>query len=94
MLKADLKPLAPKQKLMHPALAAAAGTALTVGVSAAGGFVSRWMWSRYQAAKKKSKEAVLRKRCGAHVVVLDIETIEEQIIKTRRQIRVSLKRKG
>jgi hypothetical protein len=96
MLQSDIRPLSPRQKLsaIDPALLAVAGAALGIGINAAGGFISQWAWRRYQVAKKKSKDKELKRRCEGSVIVFDVETVEERIVRTRKQVRVSLKRRG
>jgi len=93
ILKSQLKPLAPpRQRLaVDPTLAAAAGAAVGVGMTVAGNLISNWVWERYVAPKRKNKHSV------KHVQIIDriaiqVETIEERIVKTRK-IRFSLRGK-
>ena len=86
MLKTDLKPLAPRQKLaVDPTLAAAAGAALGVGMTVAGNLISQWVWERYVAPKSKSKNKHSHHvaRHGA-IEIRFVESIEERVVKTRR----------
>jgi len=96
MLKSDLRPLAtPKQKLsFDPTLVKVATVALSAGAAFAGKAVSRWVWQHYVAPRRKAKHpqrVVLDIKGDVHVI--QIETIEQHIIRTRKQTRIILKRK-
>ncbi|MGC1416474.1 MAG: hypothetical protein WA817_14405 [Candidatus Acidiferrum sp.] len=79
---------------VDPMLAAAAGPAVGIGAKAAGTFLSKWMWRRYEERKarsRKKKDATL----DCYRITL-VDTIEERIVKTRRHVTtcIVLKPKG
>jgi hypothetical protein len=94
MLKSELKPLAPpKQKLtIDPALAAAAGGVVGVGVAYATNLVSQWAWERYTARKRK-RNGNKRIQPGRFGDVFEVTEFEEVVITRRKQIRVVMKGK-
>jgi len=71
---------------VDPALAAAAGAAVGIGIAAAGDLVSTWVWERYVAPKRKSKNTVKVSVPGdrAHFIGIELESIEERIVRTKR----------
>jgi len=96
MLRSDLRPLAtPKQRLsFDPTLVRVATVALSAGAAFAGKAVSRWVWEHYVVPKRKTKHphrVVMNIKGDVHVI--QIETIEQHIIKTTKQTRITLKRK-
>ena len=95
-MKSDLRPLAPpKQRLsVDPTLVKIATVALSASAAFAGKAVSKWVWEHYVVPKRKAKHAqrIVRSITG-EVHVIQIETIEERVTKTRRQVRITMKRK-
>ena len=88
MLKSDLRPLAPhRQRLssIDPTLAAAAAAVVGVGVGAAGNLVSNWVWSRYVAPKRKTKNTLKDSILADHgQVQIELVSIEERIVKIKK----------
>jgi hypothetical protein len=95
MQKPDLKPLAPKQKLaIDPMWAKAATAAVGAGAAVAGKFISRWVWDRYVTSKRKAKQSKMVRDLNNDLRIVEIETLEQHVIKTRKQVRITLKRRG
>ena len=95
-MKSDLRALAqPRQKLsLDPTFVKIATVAVSAGAAFAGKAVSKWVWEHYVSPKRRAKhqQRVLRDLNG-DIRVLQIETIEEHIIRTKKQTRIILKRK-
>jgi hypothetical protein len=92
MLKSELKPLAPpRQKLnVDPTLAAAAGGVVGVGVAVATHLVSQWVYERYAVRKRKGNNL---RRIRGQVYDFEVETLEEMLIRRKKQYRIVLKDK-
>ena len=94
MLKSELKPLAPpRQKLaIDPALAAAAGGVVGVGVAYATNLLSQWAYERYATRKRKRNgdKRILRDRFKD---AFEVTEFEEVVTTRRKQIRMVFKSK-
>jgi len=85
MPKSGDSPLIRARTKLSPIDSHAVGTfLLSVGGAATGNLISTWVWKRFVEPRKKGKRTVARRFPDGSVRILELESIEERIIKKRK----------